>query len=170
MTQETSIVEKTAEPSFTVNPPPPTQKEQNTIQDLIDALNAVADDVGQISELTSEEKLLVSEFFSSLLKLMQPWVSSISVSPTALSKEKANVAQAHIDPTGHLAVFFKDGRFELIDLSEQENRELMIAVIEDMVPKLKQFSASQKRKIENRIRFLSQITKEIQRIASVLSQ
>ena len=169
MTQETSIAEKAPAPIM-VNPIPPAKKEKVTIQDLIDALNAVADDVGQISELTSEEKLLVSEFFASLFKLMQPWVSSISISPSALSKEKANVAQAYIDPTGHLAVLFNDGRFELIDLSEQKNRDLMIAVIEDTVPKFKQFSMSQKQKIEARIKFLSEITKEIQKIATVISQ
>jgi hypothetical protein len=168
MSQETSIVEKVMEPSFAPNSQP--KKVQVSIQELIDALNAVADDVGQISELASEEKLLVAEFFSSLLKLMQPWVSAISVSPSALQPERANVLQANVDPTGHLAVLFQDGRFELIDLSEQKNRDLMIAVIEDMVPKLKQFSASQKRKIENRIKFLSQITKEIQKIAATLSQ
>jgi hypothetical protein len=169
MTQETSIAEKAPE-SIIVNPIRPAKKEKVTIQDLIDALNALADDVGQISELTSEEKLLVSEFFASLFKLMQPWVSSIAISPSALSNEKANVAQAYIDPTGHLAVLFNDGRFELIDLSEQKNRDLMVAVIEDTVPKFKQFSASQKRKIEARIKFLSEITKEIQKIATVISQ
>ncbi|MBT0160647.1 hypothetical protein G4O51_11775 [Candidatus Bathyarchaeota archaeon A05DMB-2] len=169
MSQETNIIEKaTVEQSYTATPP--ASKEQITIQELIDALNTVADDVGQISELTSEEALLVSEFFASLLKLMQSWVSAISISPSALPPEMANVAQANVDPTGHLAVLFRDGRFKLMDLSEPKNRDLLIAVIRDMVPKFKQFSASQKRKIENRIQFLSQITKEIQRIASVISQ
>jgi hypothetical protein len=46
----------------------------------------------------------------------------------------------------------------------------MLAILEDVLPKFKLLSGSQKRKIENRIAFLSQITKEIQKIAAALSQ
>jgi hypothetical protein len=169
MSQETSIVEKVIEPSFITNAQP-IKKAQISIQELIDSLKTVADDVGQISELTSEEKLLVAEFFSSLLKLMQPWATAIPVSLSALPSEMANVLQANIDPTGHLAVSFQDGRFELINLNEPKNRDLMLAILEDVLPKFKLLSGSQKRKIENRIAFLSQITKEIQKIAAALSQ
>ena len=48
----------------------PEKKKQITIQELVESLKSTADDIGQISELTSEEKILVSQFFVSLFKLM----------------------------------------------------------------------------------------------------
>ena len=48
------------------------KKKQVSIQELIESLKSTADDIGQISELSSEEKILVSQFFISLFKLGQP--------------------------------------------------------------------------------------------------
>lgn len=144
-------------------------KPQMTIQELVDSLKSVADDVGQISELTSEEKLLIAEFFKAFFKLMQPLSPGISISTEALPAEVGNVVNAYIDPTGHLALIFEDGHLELKDLSEEKHRDLLINVIQDAVPKFKQLTSTQKRKVENRIKFLSVITKDIQKIASVFS-
>jgi hypothetical protein len=142
---------------------------QMSIQKLADALKSMADDVGQISELAAEEKLLVTEFFKSLLKLMQPLTPSMPVSTSALPVEVGNVSQAHIDPTGHLALVYEDGHLELKDLTEEQNRDLMILVIQDVMPKFKNLTSAQKRKIESRIRFLSAVTKEVQKISGILS-
>jgi hypothetical protein len=80
-----------------------------------------------------------------------------------------NVTAAYIDPTGHLAVAFEDGRLELRDLSEEKNREHMMAVVSDIVPKFKTLTNAAKRKIENRIKFLSSITKEMQKSSDALA-
>jgi hypothetical protein len=140
-----------------------------SIQKLADALKSMADDVGQISELAAEEKLLVMEFFKSLFKLMQPLTPSMPVSTSALPVEVGNVSQAHIDPTGHLALVYDDGHLELKDLNEERNRDLMILVVQDVMPKFKNLTSAQKRKIESRIRFLSAVTKEVQKISGILS-
>ena len=140
-----------------------------SIQELAAALKSMADDVGQISELASEEKLLVTEFFTSLLKLMQPLTTAMPVSTTALPAEAGNVVQAYIDPTGHLALLYEDGHMELKNLAEERNRDLMILVIKDVMPKFKSLTSLQKRKIEKRIRFLSAVTNEIQKISGALA-
>ena len=140
-----------------------------SIRELADSLKSLADDIGQISELASEEKLLVTEFFTSLLKLMQPLTPAISVSTSALPAEVGNVVQAHVDPTGHLALWHEDGHMELKNLVEEQNRDLMILVVQDVMPKFKNLTSTQKYKIENRIKFLSAITKEIQKISGALS-
>jgi hypothetical protein len=145
------------------------QETQMAVQKLADALKSMADDVGQISELAAEEKLLVTEFFKSLLSLMQPLTPSMVVSTSALPVEVGNVSQAHVDPTGHLALVYEDGHLELKDLTEKQNRDLMILVIQDVMPKFKNLTSAQKRKIENRIRFLSAVTKEVQKISGILS-
>jgi len=145
------------------------EKAQISIQKLAESLKSMADDVGQISELASEEKLLVTELFKALLKLMQPFAPSMPVSTSALPVEIGNVLQAHIDPTGHLALVYEDGHLELKDLKEECNRDLMILIVQDVVPKFKSLTSAQKRKLESRIKFLSAVTKEMQKISGEFS-
>ena len=144
------------------------KKPQVSIQDLVDSLKSVQDDIGQISELTSEEELLTAEFFASLLRLMRPLATSIQVSTSILPEEMGTVVQASLDETGQLTLLYEEGRMELKNLSEQKYRDLMITVIEDVLPKFKQLTGAQKRKVENRIKFLSAVTKEMQKISKVL--
>ncbi len=100
---------------------------------------------------------------------MKPLASSITVNPSALPSQLSDVVQAHIDPTGHLVLFFEDDHLELKDLSEEKNRDLMTAVIGDVMPQFKNLTSQQKRKLENRIKLLSNITKEIQKSSEALS-
>ena len=140
-----------------------------SVDALVESLKNVADDIGQISELTSEEKLLIAEFFSSLLKLMRPLTPAVPVSTAVLPMGDDLIVQAYIDPTGHLAIVYEDAHFELKDLSEEKNRDLMIAVAKDALPKFRRLTTEEKRKIEERIKFLSVVTKEIQKSAEAFS-
>jgi leucyl-tRNA synthetase len=146
------------------------KRAQTSFQELVTSLKAVEDDIGQINELTSEEKLLIAEFFSSLLKLMQPFTPAISISASSLNTiGGGEIMQAHVDPTGHLALTFADEHFELINLSDDKNRDLLISVVEDLLPKFKSLTSNYKHKVENRISLLTTITKEMQRIAETIS-
>lgn len=147
----------------------PQPKKQITLQELVDSLRGTADDIGQISELSSEEKILVSQFFTSLLKLMQPLAPSIQVTPASLPAQVGDVTTAYIDPTGHLVLQYTDGHIELKNLSDEKNRELMMSVVGDVVPKFKALTTNQKRKLENRIKLLTSVTKEIQKSSDALS-
>ncbi len=147
----------------------PAKAKQASVQELVESLRGVADDVGQISELTSEEKSLVAEFFKALLNFMNPLSQGISINPAIIHSDNDIVQNAHIDPTGHLALLFEDGHLELKDLSEEKNRDLMITVVQDAIPKFKQLTNQQKRKVENRIKFLSAITKDMQKISGALA-
>jgi hypothetical protein len=167
LSQENSVEQKTA--NVIITKPKPDNEYEMSIQELATALKSMADDVGQISELASEEKLLVTEFFASLLKLMQPLTTSMPVSTAALPAEVGNIVQAHIDPTGHLALLHEDGHMELKNLAEEQNRDLMIIVIKDVMPKFKSLTSLQKSKIEKRIKFLSAVTNEIQKISGALT-
>ena len=170
LTQEVHVVrEEPQEPFASQEPKQPEKKKQVSIQELMESLKSTADDIGQISELSSEERILVTQFFSSLLKLMQPLSPSIVVDQLVLPAELGDVAQAHIEPTGHLILRFQDDHMELEDLSEEKNRDLMMAVIEDVMPKFKSLASMRKRKLENRIKLLSSVTKELQKSSEALS-
>jgi hypothetical protein len=168
LSQENNTTQETIEVSISAENKQ-NEKAQISTQELAAALKSMADDVGQISELAAEEKLLVTEFFASLLKLMQPLTPAMPVSTSVLPVEIGNVLQAHIDPTGHLALVYEDGHLELKDLKEECNRDLMILIVQDVVPKFKSLTSAQKRKLESRIKFLSAVTKEMQKISGEFS-
>ena len=167
LSQENSVPQATT--NVIVTEPKPNKEQETPIQELAAAMKSMAEDVGQISELASEEKLLVAEFLASLLKLMQPLTPSMPVSTSALPAEAGNVVKAYIDPTGHLALLHEDGHMELKNLSEEQNRDIMIMVVKDVMPKFKSLTSLQKRKIEKRIQFLSAVTNEIQKISGALA-
>jgi hypothetical protein len=167
LSQENSAEQRTT--NVIITEPKPNNEYEMSIQELAAALKSMADDVGQISELASEEKLLVTEFFTSLLKLMQPLTTSMPVSTTALPAKEGNIVKAYIDPTGHLALLHEDGHMELKNLADEQNRDLLIMVIKDVMPKFKSLTSLQKRKIEERIKFLSAVTNEIQKISGALA-
>jgi hypothetical protein len=167
MTQE--VVKSPTEILTSTEPKPIEKKKQVTIQELVESLKSTADDIGQISELSSEEKILVTQFFSSLLKLMKPLSPSIAVNQLVLPAKLGDVAQAYVDPTGHLILQFVDGHLELKNLSEEKNRDLLTAVVEDIMPKFKNLTSQQKRKLENRIKMLTSVTKEIQKSSDALA-
>jgi len=169
LTQEAVVKTEPAELYSSQNLKQSEKKKQVSIQELVESLKSTADDIGQIVELNSEEKILVAQFFSSLLKLMQPLAHSIAVNKSALPTQLGDVVRAHIDPTGHLILQFEDSHIELKDLSDERNRDLMMAVVGDTVPKFKTLTSAQKTKLENRIKFLSSVTKEIQKSSEALS-
>ncbi len=169
MTQETVVKQETTELINSRDLKQSDNKKPVTVQEIVDSLKSIADDIGQISELNSEEKILVSQFFASLFKLMQPLAPSIAVSQLVLPAQLGDVVQAHVDPTGRLILQFQDNHVELKDLSEQKNRDLMMSVVGDVMPKFKTLTSIQKRKLENRIKLLSNVTKEIQKSSEALS-
>lgn len=142
---------------------------QLTLEELIDSLKQVEEDIGQICESTSEEKRLVETFFKSFLSILQPLATTLPVSTAHLPQELGRLIQANVDPTGHLILVNEDREVKLIDLSKESERDLMICVMKDVMPKFKRLTSLQKEEIENRIEFLSSVTKELQKISKAFS-
>lgn len=141
-----------------------------SLEELLDNLKSVQDDIGQIIELSSEEETLVVEFFDSLLKLIESLSTTVPVTVTALPIELSGAVRASIDPSGKLLVLDPDGEMILKDLTLEENRDLLINVLEDVLPKLKQIFSTRRQKIENRMKFLSSVAKEIQKMSRAFSK
>ena len=148
-------------------PPNPAQV---TLEELIESMKSLQDDFGQIFELSSEEKRIVEVFFDSFLKLMKPLAKTIPVSPASLTDEIGNVIQANVDPKGNLVLLYPNGQVEIRNLSEESERDLMICVLKDVMPKFKQLTNEYRRRIENRMNFLSSVTQEMQKISNSFSE
>lgn len=153
------------EPTKTETVKPP----QITLEELISSLKSLQDDIGQITELSSEERRVVDVFFASFLTLMKPLAKAISVSPTALPDELGNVKQANVDPKGNLLLLYHDEQVEIVNLNEKNHRDLMICVMKDVMPKFKRLTSAHRQKIEDRMKFLSSVTTEIQKISKAFS-
>ena len=146
-----------------------TKTPQITLDELISSIKSLQDDIGQISELSSEEKRIVDVFFESFLTLMKPLAKTMSVTPDSLPADLGLVTQANIDPKGNLMLLYKDGQVEIKNLRERNQRELMICVMRDVMPKFKQLTSARRREIENRMKFLSSVTQEIQKISKAFA-
>jgi hypothetical protein len=100
---------------------------------------------------------------------MEPLAKTMPVTPESLPAELGNVVQANIDPKGNLMLLYKDGQVEIRNLSEKNQRELMICVMRDVLPKFKQLTSTHRKKIEDRMKFLSSVTQEIQKISKAFA-
>lgn len=134
-------------------------------EEVVESLKRLREDVGQISELSSEEGNLVRTFSLAFLKLMDPLAKNIPVDVDVLPRRLGRVERANIIPNGQLVLLHQNGRMESIDLVEVGNRDLLITVVSDVLPKFKELVSERREKIEKRITFLSEITRELQNIA-----
>ena len=115
-------------------------KKQLSLEEVMKSLKSVGADVKRIVKLTSEEKLMVNELFASLKQAPQQ-MFSIAVSMSTLPIGAGAFTRAQIDSAGHLILSSEDGLLEVMDLSETRNRDLMMAVVGDIVPKFKEFAS-----------------------------
>ncbi len=136
---------------------------------VVETLRRLREDVGQISELSSEEGSIVAAFSLAFLKLMEPLTKALPVDARVLPHELGAVEKANVLPKGDLVVLHRDGRMESVDLTDAENRDLLVTVVSDAMPRFNALVAQRRSKIENRINFLSSVTKELQSIADSLA-
>jgi len=136
---------------------------------VVETLRRLREDVGQISELSSEEGSIVAAFSLAFLKLMEPLTKALPVDAGVLPLELGAVEKANVLPKGDLVVLHRDGRMESVDLTDAENRDLLVTVVSDAMPRFNALIAQRRTKIENRINFLSSVTKELQSIADSLT-
>lgn len=136
---------------------------------VVNTLKRLKEDVGQISELNSEEENVVSVFSLTFLRLLEPLTKALPVDVAVLPNGLESVAKANVLPKGDLVVLFTDGRMESIDLTENENRDLLVTVISDVMPRLNDLISQRREKIERRITFLTEVTKELQTIVDSIT-
>ena len=147
----------------------PQETKEKTIEDTLKFLDGIREETGQVFELTTEENMLVQEFLTSLLKIIQPLAQALPVSTSVLPEEWGKVSQASLDLTGQLLLLYPDETMKIINLTEQRHRELLLKITYDIMPTLKRLITSHRQKIEARVTFMSFITKELQKTAKAFS-
>jgi hypothetical protein len=118
--------------------PNPSGKKQFNLDEIMVSLKDVGDDVKKITDLRAKEKCVVVDFLD-CLKQMPQQMFSLDVSTSGLPFRAGAFSQARIDPAGHLILTSGNG-CQVIDLTETKNRDLMIAVFGDIMPKFKDYA------------------------------
>jgi hypothetical protein len=80
-----------------------------------------------------------------------------------------DVAQALVDPLGNLILLYQDGYAKIENLREEKHRDLVVAVVKDTTPKIKLLINAHRLKIEERMKFMSSVTKEMQKVSRAFS-
>lgn len=138
--------------------------------EVIRTLKKLKEDANQVHELNTEESSIVNAFFKSFLLLMEPLAKALPVNILVLQPVLGPIVNANIVPKGDLIILFPDNRMESIDLSLIDNRDLLVIVISDVIPKLNRLFFQRLNKLENRINFLSSVTQELQNISETFSE
>ena len=157
-------------PDASVSEEVPKQKSSRAPpEDVVATLKKLREDVGQIYEISSEEENIVIAFSLAFLKLMESLTRSLPVDVETLQGQLRNAERANILPKGELVVLFRDGRMESMDLTKPQNRDLLVDVVSDVLPKFNSLIGERRGRIEKRISFLADVTKELQNIADSIT-
>ena len=138
----------------------------STSDDIIETIRKLKEDVGQLSELSSEENLVVDAFSKAFMEVMSPLAKALPVDVSVLPEELGIIERANIIPQGELVLLHSDGRMASIDLTSSDNRDLLVQVIGNVMPRFNSFIAERRQNVEKRLSFLSNVTKELQSIAN----
>lgn len=170
MKDETTPIPQNIEPQAIIEATPKENKKLSA-DEAIEHLKAIQENAGQISELEKEEENLINEFFNTLVKILKPFCKTIEIPADSLPEEySTRVSKAYLNFNGQLTLIYKHGKMETIDLSERENREIIMEIAGDVMASLESIINSYKSKIEKRVKFLMPVTKELQKIAKVFAE
>jgi len=139
--------------------------------EALKALRELQENAGQITEFEIEEKNLVNEFFSSLLKILETFGKNLELSVSSLPENYAGrTSKAYLYPVAQLVLVNRDSEVEIVDLAKKENRELLVEIIGEIMLKMKTAVEAYKAKTEERVNFLMPVTEELQKVAKVFSE
>lgn len=134
-------------------------------EDVIGVLRGLREDVLEITELSAEEGNIVGAFSAAFLGLMSPLTKALPVDVSILPDDMGEVEKANIMPKGELVLMYRDGRMDSLNLALPENRDLMISVVRDVMPRFRTFVARMRERVEGRVAFFSEVTEELQILA-----
>ena len=174
MTEKTpppaASTQKEAQPQAVIDATPTSVTLKVDEEETLASLREMQENVGQMSELAKEEENLVKEFFDFLLRILKPLSKTLEISVSSLPKNyRGQVNKAYLYLTGQLVLVCNSGEVEILNLADQENHGILIEITSDVMMKLKMMIDSCKSETEKRVKFLMSVTKELQKVAKVVT-
>jgi hypothetical protein len=108
-----------------------------SVEEIVSSLSELRGDLSHLSDLKSEEDKVVDDLFQVLMKLTRllQWAP---VETSVLPAELGEVESAHVTPEGSLIYYHDGGVIRSLDLSQYDNRDILVDVVRDLAPKLKE--------------------------------
>jgi hypothetical protein len=106
-------------------------------EEVLSAIRGAREDVELVASLLSDEKVVVDALVE-LLPGLSPLLVRVIVDPSVLPVEMGEVEEVRLTPDGMLIVCRTDGGIKTKDLTGGANRDLLVDVMSDVVPKLKE--------------------------------
>jgi len=139
-----------------------------SVDEVLESLRVLKEDVTFIGELGAEEADIVEAFFLDFLKVTTAFNGAPQIDVSILPQELEEIERASVTARGGLLILFGDGHIESIDLTRPENRDLLVVVIHNALPKLAVLSTRNRVMIERRLKYLTAASRELQKMASSL--
>jgi len=104
-------------------------------EEVISVIRNMRKEIETLTELISDEGMIVDNLFDILTTLSKP-LKHVNVDLSLLPVEKSEVEKANISYDGKLIIMRKDAGIQLINLMDEDNRDLLTKVLADVLPKL----------------------------------
>jgi hypothetical protein len=108
-----------------------------SVDEIVSSLSGLQGDLSHLSDLKSEEDQVVDDLFRVLMKLTRllQWAP---VETSTLPVKLGEVESAHVTPEGSLIYYHDGGEIGSLDLSQYDNRDVLVDVVRDLAPKLRE--------------------------------
>jgi DNA-directed RNA polymerase subunit RPC12/RpoP len=165
---EVPEIEKSAETEENVPP------RESVISDppavILESLRKLRDDTIQVNELRDEEDRIVDALLEAFLEVMSSIPGGLPVNPELLPGEASDVDRLSVSSSGELLMLYLNGEMDAVELSDPENRDLLVDVINDVFPKVRHQIVEMKGRLEKRIVYLSTVTEELRGMAASIAE
>jgi len=161
------VEEKPAEREESVPPQEPMINASPTA--ILESLRKLRDDTIQVNELRDEEDRIVEALLEAFLEVMLSIPGGLPVNPELLHGEASDVDRLSVSSSGELLILYLNGEMDAVELSDPENRDLLVEVINDVFPKVRNQIVEMRGRLEKRIVYLSTVTEELQSMAASMA-
>ena len=136
---------------------------------ILESLRKLRDDTIQVNELRDEEDRIVEALLEAFLEVMLSIPGGLPVNPELLHGEASDVDRLSVSSSGELLILYLDGEMDAVELSDPENRDLLVEVINDVFPKVRHQIVEMRGRLEKRIVYLSTVTEELRSMAASMA-
>jgi hypothetical protein len=148
---------------------PPQEPIEGSSGAILESLRKLRDDTIQVNELRREEDRVVEALLEAFLDVMSSVPGGFPVNPEILPVETHDVDGLSVSSSGELLILYLNGEMDAFELSDPDNRDLLVDVINDVFPRVRSQIVEMRGRLEKRIVYLSTVTEELRGMAASIA-
>lgn len=143
-----------------------TDSNQELNNNLFKTLDGLVEEVMHIYEIKSEEAHVIHEISDSIRVILNNINAHVQIAPSAVS-ETRRIKEALLNLNGEMVLTYSDDHVEYKKL-EQFSSMVIIDILNDAVPKLKETAIEYRKKITQGIHYIKKANKELSKMKKIL--